>query len=207
MSYFGKMKRCGARADLVFVDGNHDHEFALFDIQSAAQMINPCGFIVIDNIAQPGPFLAARQFMEQASSRGWHECGNSLSQFKEPFDRNRTAIHNTDFCVLRAPSTITVGSDPVSLGLMEWTNERELRLQRQGMATGRIHVQFIIRIFERPPREIIRSATVEFDDNSYIAIAIPELGPLERAARRTLEMWARWEGEGELCFRERPSIG
>ena len=34
MSYFAKMKRRGLRADLVFVDGNHDHEFALFDIQS-----------------------------------------------------------------------------------------------------------------------------------------------------------------------------
>jgi predicted O-methyltransferase YrrM len=36
------------RFDLVFVDGNHDYEFALFDIQAAATRMMPGGVIVID---------------------------------------------------------------------------------------------------------------------------------------------------------------
>lgn len=85
--------------------------------------MNPSGFIVIDNIAQPGPFMAARHFMERAYAKGWRECGNSLGRFRptDPFDRHRTTIHNTDFCVLRAPATIAIGTDPVCIDELAWT--------------------------------------------------------------------------------------
>ncbi|MDP3693424.1 class I SAM-dependent methyltransferase, partial [Bradyrhizobium sp.] len=206
MSYFAKMKRRALRADIVFVDGNHDHEFALFDIPSAAQMMNPNGFIVIDNIAQPGPFLATRQFMERHGSRGWRECGSSLSQFREPFDRDRTTIHNTDFCILRAPAYIAIGSEPVSFGILEWTIEKKLLLRLQGGRAGRLHVQFIARFYENPPREIIRSVTVEFDDRKDVVVDIPDLATSDLVVRRTLEMWFRWEGDRELCLHDLPSI-
>ena len=159
MAYFAELRRRGARAGLVFVDGNHDYEFALFDIQCAARMMNPDGFIVIDNIAQPGPFMAARHFMDRPHAKGWRECGNSLGRFRptDPFDRHRTTIHNTDFCVLRAPATIAIGTDPVCIDELTWT-PASLRLRLAAAAEGRLQVQFVIRLFEAPPLEII-----EFD--------------------------------------------
>jgi predicted O-methyltransferase YrrM len=224
MQYFAKMTRRRMRIDLAFVDGNHDYEFALFDIQSAARLISPGGFIVIDNIAQPGPFLAARDFMERAHSRGWRECGNSLARFKakQPFDRDRTTIHNTDFCVLRAPSAISVGSQPVSFGELAWTSQSSmLRLRLQKEAVGRLQAQFIIRVFENPPREIIESTSVELTGRKEIDVLIPFppsldndsqrlaslLLPIRRPMRRTVETWLTWEGSGDLELSELPSIG
>src|SRR6202011_4625117 len=80
MAFFAKMQKNNDRADLVLHRGKHDYEYALFDIQCAARLINAGGFIVIDNIAQPGPFFAARDFMQRTRSQGWSECGNSLSR-------------------------------------------------------------------------------------------------------------------------------
>ena len=225
MQYFAKLQRRRMRTDLVFVDGNHDYEFALFDIQSAARLMNPSGFLVIDNIAQPGPFLAARDFMERAHSRGWRECGNSLARFKaaEPFDRNRTTIHNTDFCVLRAPSAISIGNQPVSLGELAWTSQSSLlRLKLQNDAVGRLQAQFIIRVFENPPREIIESTSVELTGRKEVDVLIPFpqspdnnpqrfrvaslLFPNRRKIRKTVETWLTWEGDAELKLSELPSI-
>jgi predicted O-methyltransferase YrrM len=217
-AYFGRMQRLGRRADLVFVDGNHDFEFALFDIQSAARMMNPGGFIVIDNIAQPGPFLAARDFMARAHSQGWRECGRSLQRFdpSSPFDRDRTTIHNTDFCVLRAPPTVAIGEQPACFGELNWTShDSALRLAPDGPASGRLHVQFVIRVFEKPPREHIASAQVDVEGGSQITIPIPfppdqtnRQRPrfFRRSTRRTIEAWLSWEGPGSLQLAELPAL-
>jgi predicted O-methyltransferase YrrM len=207
MRWFGRMKRIGLRTDIVFVDGNHDYEFALFDIQSAAKMMNPGGFIVIDNIAQPGPFLAARDFMERAHSLGWRECGNSLARLNEPFDRHRTTIHNTDFCVLRAPDTIAVGSDPVGFGNLLWTDQSSgLKLRLQNDVTGRLQAQFIIRVFEAPQfREVIHSGGIELHQSREANIAIPF--PLaDKHSDRAVETWLTWQGTGDFRLSELPAI-
>jgi predicted O-methyltransferase YrrM len=227
MLYFGKMQQRGIRSDLVFVDGNHSYEFALFDIQSAARLMNPGGFIVIDNIAQPGPFLAARDFLERAHSGGWRECGSSLTRFRptEPFDRDRTTIHNTDFCVLRAPPNISIGNRPVSFGELAWTTQSTaLRLRLRNEAAGRLRAQFVIRVFENPPREIIEQTSVELAGAKEIDIPVPFppapdgtgrarrfrfislLRPGRPYLRRTVEPWLTWEGAGELHLGELPSI-
>jgi hypothetical protein len=36
------------------------------------------------------------------------------------YDRDRTSIHNTDFMVLRAPSTYQVDNRPRNFGLIRW---------------------------------------------------------------------------------------
>ena len=63
MAFFGDMERQRIHPELVFVDGNHDYEFAAFDIACGARLLAPGGFIVVDNVAQPGPFFAARDFL------------------------------------------------------------------------------------------------------------------------------------------------
>ena len=74
--------------DLVLVDGNHDYEFANFDIQSAARRLTPGGFIFIDNVSQAGPFLAATEFL--AAHPDWIDCGvRPLNTAREhAFDRS-----------------------------------------------------------------------------------------------------------------------
>jgi predicted O-methyltransferase YrrM len=112
MEYFGTSTETGQRSELIFVDGNHDYEFARFDIESAARVAAPGGFIFIDNLSQPGPFLAAQDFVKHRP--GWIECGgNSLDYpiIDAPFDR-RSPIAATDFCVLRGPATTTTASRP-----------------------------------------------------------------------------------------------
>lgn len=215
MSYFARMQKRGLRTDLIFVDGNHDYEFALFDIQAAARLMKPGGFIVIDNIAQPGPFLAARDFMERSLSMGWRDCGTSLSRFDEPFDRHRTTIHNTDFCILRAPNEIAISSPPISFGEVAWsTLNTSLRLRPQSKMEGSLKVQFIIRVFDNPPREIIASANVEIAGGNEIEVPVPfPTSPSQctrlwarRKIRKTIETWLTWEGTGTLRLRDFPSI-
>jgi predicted O-methyltransferase YrrM len=209
MMFFAWMQQCEMRTGLVFVDGNHEYEFALFDIQCAARVISPGGFIVIDNIAQPGPFFAARDFLEKAHSLGWSECGSSLQRYRlmEPFDRHRTTIHNTDFCVLRAPNFISIGNRPVTFGSLPWTVESAaLRLKLAGESAGQLHVQFIIRVFENPPREIIQSASIDLAEGTEFDITIPFPELLDKNVRKTVEPWLSWQGTDELRLRDFPSI-
>lgn len=48
---------------LIFVDGNHDFEYALFDIIRSADHLKPNSAIVIDNLEQAGVRAALVQFM------------------------------------------------------------------------------------------------------------------------------------------------
>jgi predicted O-methyltransferase YrrM len=209
MLFFAWMQKCEMRTDLVFVDGNHDYEFALFDIQCSARLMNAGGLIVIDNISQPGPFFAAQDFMERASPQGWRECGNALSRFDpmQPFDRNRTTIHNTDFCVLRAPPSISIGNRPITFGDLSWTTENTvLRLRLAEETVGKLYVQFIIRVFENPPREIIQSTSVILDGKKDIEVAVDFPSPQGEDVYRTVEPWLTFEGAGELLLRDFPSV-
>ena len=54
----------GVLYDLVLIDGNHELEFALFDLMCAARIIRPNGIIVLDNVDQPGPRYATKLFLE-----------------------------------------------------------------------------------------------------------------------------------------------
>jgi predicted O-methyltransferase YrrM len=70
MDYFGVLATLRAKAELavepsfVFVDGNHDFEFALFDILRSADHVRAGGVIVVDNMEQHGPHEAVRTFLE-----------------------------------------------------------------------------------------------------------------------------------------------
>jgi predicted O-methyltransferase YrrM len=120
MAFFEQMERQAIHPGLVFVDGNHDYEFALFDIGCGARAIVPGGFIFVDNIAQVGPFFAGRDFL--SANPGWCELGTSIRDYNpdRAHDRDRTTIHNTDFMVLRAPSTYRVDNRPRNFGLIYW---------------------------------------------------------------------------------------
>jgi predicted O-methyltransferase YrrM len=82
----------GRRFDMFFIDGDHDYEFAMFDIQCAARLISPGGFIFVDDADQDGPRRAVGDFLEKHPT--WTDC----------IRRERgDVLGGRDFLILRAP--------------------------------------------------------------------------------------------------------
>src|SRR5262249_859093 len=63
MDFYMTLAEAKIGLDIAFVDGNHDFEFAYFDILIAARLLRPGGVIIVDNSEQSGPFYAALQFV------------------------------------------------------------------------------------------------------------------------------------------------
>jgi predicted O-methyltransferase YrrM len=69
MQYFLELETLGIAkgADsplgVVFVDGHHNFEYALYDIIRSADHLAPSGVIMVDNLEQEGPKMAAIQFL------------------------------------------------------------------------------------------------------------------------------------------------
>ena len=102
--------------DLVLVDGNHDFEFALFDLQMTARLVRPGGIVVMDNSEQSGPFKASRVFLE--ANPAWRELGTAVSSYdpSRPFDRERASMPMTSFIILQAPEHLSISEGPYSRG-------------------------------------------------------------------------------------------
>lgn len=107
MAFLLELERQRLDLDLVLVDGNHDYEFALFDLQMAARRLRPGGIIVMDNSDQAGPYQASRAFVAQHPA--WRELGGALAAHdsQDPFTA-RTSLPNTWFILLQAPAYITI---------------------------------------------------------------------------------------------------
>lgn len=125
MEFFERLDARQFPLDLVFVDGNHNFESALFDLQSAAKRIRPGGIVVMDDANQSGPFWASKVFLEQ--NPGWTELGAclSLAGSREPFGALPSLFEGSKFVILKASSQIRVGRLPYSTGEMPYT-ERQL---------------------------------------------------------------------------------
>jgi predicted O-methyltransferase YrrM len=210
--FYIEIEKQGLRPDLVFVDGNHDYEFALFDIQCAARRIARGGFICIDNISQPGPFFAAVDFLK--ANPDWTECGTSSGRYdvSKAFDRERTSIHNTDMTVLRAPATWSVEARPRTSGELSWASNivRGIRLSpAPGNHAGVLHVQCVMRGFGTAGQvEITGQATLALDGQSPTVSAEfePPIALEGDFARFGVEPWLIWEGETPLRLVAEPSI-
>jgi predicted O-methyltransferase YrrM len=201
MDFYMEMERQSVRSGLVFVDGNHDYEFALFDIGRAAKFVTPGGYIFVDNIAQPGPFFAARDFL--AATPGWHEIGGSTDGYdaSRSFDRARSVIPNTDFMVLRAPNSQVVGDRPSTFGRVRWwsptVNGIELQLDEMP-ETGALDVQVVLRGFGPQPVEKIADTRIHLS-----AVSGPVSVPLEISVQGqftyfSVETWLIWRGDHPL---------
>ena len=116
MDFFLKVDQQRLMLDLVLVDGNHDYEFALFDLQMAARLLRPGGIVVMDNAEQSGPYQASRTFLQRHTA--WSEIGTAVKGYDplNPFDVTRTSIPGTTFILLKSPSHVSVGSEPCSWG-------------------------------------------------------------------------------------------
>ena len=197
-------------SELVFVDGNHDYEYALFDIQCAARLVRPGGFIAIDNINQGGPVYAARDFLRDHPS--WRECGHSLaaSPRDKAFDLGRSTIPSTDLCVIRAPSSYVVGPRLETRGPQK-VAQREIggiELSIKSPASGTVRAQFVVRVREPVMSEATAETGVDLHDAcGPTRVKLPwTFAPNEIALERTVELWLSWSGEGELELSEPPVV-
>src|SRR5207245_817095 len=141
MAFYAEATQKQVCPDLVLIRGLHDYECALFEIQCAARLIRPNGFIFIDNISRPGPYFAARDFLKLHTH--WRQHGGSMSNYRPEFalDLHRTTVKNTDLCVLCAPVGIIVGPEPFTPGKSWWYDSvvGGISLSVGRPATGKLH--------------------------------------------------------------------
>ncbi|SEN96117.1 Predicted O-methyltransferase YrrM [Rhodospirillales bacterium URHD0017] len=116
MDFFLELERRGLLIDLALVDGNHDYEFALFDLLMTARRLRPGGIVLLDNVDQSGPFHAARDFL--AKHPGWIEMGNGIASYdpSRPFEPERSSAARTTFLMLRSPPFLSISEAPMSWG-------------------------------------------------------------------------------------------
>jgi predicted O-methyltransferase YrrM len=197
--------------DLVLVDGNHDYEFACFDIQSAARRLTRGGFIFIDNVAQAGPFLAAAEFY--AANPDWIDCGVRLlgTACERAFDRDRANVPVTDFFVFRAPAYFTAGAKPQSFGDIDWSGApvRGLRLSlADGQGVGTLRAQCILRAFSDARIEELIGEIAEQIHGDSAEVEIEFASPIAADGEflfYRVETWLIWTGPSPLRLAKLPS--
>lgn len=209
MAFYREMTNRDVHPALVLVDGDHDYEYAMFDISCAARAIAPGGFILIDNIAQPGPFFAGCDFL--AANPDWRECGHSATDYNrdKAFDRDRTTIVNTDFMVLRAPDVHRVRARPLNLGTVQspkgQVNGIRLSLVPPE-AAGTLNVEVVLRGFGAQLVENAAAATVEVAAGTRDLRVVFEPPALIEGdfSFFTVEPWLIWRGAKPLQLRAPP---
>lgn len=100
MKFFSDLAASKVVLDICPVDGNHDFEFALFDLNMAAKLVRAGGIVIMDNAEQTGPYYATKQFLEK--NPGWLEVGSSIEKFTDsiPFHKQRSSVAKTTFLLL-----------------------------------------------------------------------------------------------------------
>jgi len=215
MAFFMRMEQAGVRSQLTFIDGRHDYEFALFDLSMAARTLDPGGLILLDNVSQPGPYLAVLDFLRETS--GWRECGPGGERRRDglAFDKERARIHNSDLIALRAPSGLVVGARPVTLGERVF-DRREVRgielTVEQRSARGTLAVQCALRGLSasrtNPSVEIIGATSAELDgaQGPVMARFEPPLVARGEFYQMALETALMWRGETPLYLSGPPRV-
>jgi hypothetical protein len=215
MAFFMGIVAQDVRAGLVLVDGNHDYEYATFDILSAARQLTPGGFIIVDNIAQAGPFLAVRDFLAQHP--GWIDCGLKPVEWDrgKSFDTERCQIPNTDVAVLRSPTDCLITDRPSTLGQQSWRSAQVsgLTLVLAGRPTsGRLFVQCILRGFAKDRIvERVAEASVDVQANhdlkDHLTVVFDPQATVETGLLHyTVETWLIWTGSKPLRLAGSPAI-
>ncbi len=157
MDFFLELERQKVALDMVLVDGNHDYEFALFDLLMAARLLRPGGIVVMDNAEQSGPFHAARTFL--GANPAWVELGKAVAAYDPsvPFKQPRASVPGTTFLLLQAPAQLSIGPGPHSLGQVraDVPTLAGFSLDLAAQATvGTLHYQATLRVFSEGNRDV-----------------------------------------------------
>lgn len=209
-AFFGDMKRRGIKPDLVFVDGNHDYEYALFDIACAARAIARRGFIVIDNLSQAGPFQATLDFLQ--NNPDWEDCVkvSRLAPSYVAYNRDRSPIANVDFAIIRAPQTFAVRQRPITFGESLWQLPQVsgLSITVDAPSFGTLHAQCVLRGFSADSQvEVVCSDSCNLNGQVGkvdIVFKKPAVAAIHDHYR--VEPWLAWDGVGTLALRAEPEV-
>jgi predicted O-methyltransferase YrrM len=147
--FFDKVIHDGITFDMIFIDGNHEVEYAAFDLACSARVIERGGLVVLDNVSQPGPRHATLQFMR--ANPEWR-----------PLHTLDNGFPGTDFFLIQAPASFIVGDVPRSFGSLKYEPGGEvhsIELEIEGEAEGTIVLTVYGRAFgyEGLPEEVSRS--------------------------------------------------
>jgi len=114
MDCFIELSRRSIECELIFVDGDHSYEYALYDLQMAARHIKPGGIVIMDNAEQTGVYWAVKDFLK--SHTDWRELGDSIAHHdpSHPFETMHPSFPDSSFLLLQAPTYILVSSIPRS---------------------------------------------------------------------------------------------
>jgi predicted O-methyltransferase YrrM len=159
MDFFGVLAQRRITLDMVLVDGSHDYEYALFDLQMAARLLGPGGIIVMDNSDQTGPFHASREFV--ARNPAWQEIGGAIAAYdpSRPFDQTRSSMPpGTFFVVLRSPDFLSISAGPHGWGQVPTAlpTVSGLRLDLPDQVTsGTLSYEVFLRGFADGNRDIV----------------------------------------------------
>ena len=208
MDLYYRLNARGIRPEIAFIDGDHSYQTALFDIQSLAKSLARRGFLLVDNVSQPGPYYAAMDFLQR--NPDWTQCKVRDPKWADPnkaFDPERTSIPETDFEILRAPRGYSIGSRPVTFGEMSSATEvKGLRIHAES-AGGTLHAQCVLRGFGSPSAEIVTMAALDIATPGTVDLMFPEplviKGSFERCSA---EPWLVWSGETPLTLSRIPTI-
>jgi hypothetical protein len=211
MTFFMKVEQNGIRPEVVLIDGEHDYEFATFDIEAAARWLKPGGFIFIDNVSKAGPYFATKDFL--ARHPDWIVCGDAHQDPSrvKAFAPGRSNIPFTDFFILRAPSFFAITNRPRTFGRLHWTNApvHGLRLSlAKSSATGTLHVLCVLRAFSESslPEVVGEGSQLIIAGGNDINIALSE--PIAADGvfdRYSVEPWLDWTGDGFLPLSRMPT--
>jgi predicted O-methyltransferase YrrM len=207
MDFYYRLYARGIRPEIAFVDGDHSYEAALFDIQSLAKSLARCGFLLVDNASQPGPYYAAMDFLQH--NPDWRRCMVRDPEWADPnkaFDRERTSVPETDFEILRAPRGYSVGSRPVTFGEMPSATEvKGLRIHAES-GGGTLHAQCVLRGF-LPGTEEVTTAALDIAKPGKVNLLFAKPLKIEGSfARCSAESWLVWSGHTPLVLAEIPTI-
>jgi predicted O-methyltransferase YrrM len=211
MAFFMRLQKNNIQPSLVFVDGNHDYEFAFFDILAAARCVTPGGFVVVDNVSQAGPYYAATDFL--ASHPEWLDCASRPIQWDpiKAYDAERTRISNTDLIVLRAPEAYMIGARPRCFGEMVLQQPviKGVEIRMAAPKPGTLHVQCVLRGFSPAQNvEACEMTSVRIDGVASTAFAKFEKPLVLNGAfdQYRGEAWLTFVGEGSLSQSDVPKI-
>jgi predicted O-methyltransferase YrrM len=207
MDFYYQLYTRGIRPEIAFIDGDHSYETALFDIQSLARSLARGGFLLVDNVSQPGPYYATMDFLQ--SNPDWTRCKARDPEWADPnkaFDRERTSVPETDFEILRAPRGYSIGSRPVTFGEIPSATEiTGLRIHAES-GGGTLHAQCVLRGF-LPGAEEVTMAALDIAKPGEVNLLFAKPLKIEGSfVRCTAEPWLVWSGETPLVIAEIPTI-
>jgi predicted O-methyltransferase YrrM len=188
--------------DFTLVDGNHDYEYALFDLLKAARMTRPSGLIVMDNAEQSGPFTAVRSFL--AANPLWRELGSAVADHdpSNPFDASRASLPGTSFVILQAPAHLVVGDVPCSWGQAETDSARMAGLVfalPDQTTAGTLHYQVIFRSFKEGDEPIeakrIGRVRIGLPAGATLTHAFDDVLELPAGEKYTVEIDMAWQAD------------